>query len=154
MTAVDVGRRGRRAGRQLLRARARMASGHADKDRLRLVCRPPATSRSDFAEIERRVFRMSCATASCHGVARAGGLELTPGAAYAGLVGVPASNPVAAAAGLLRVLPGDPDRSFLVRKLEGALGPGEGEQMPRVGARLRADLIDLVRRWIAAGAGT
>lgn len=153
MVAVDIPRGARRSGKQLLRARALMASGHADKDRLRLVCRPPAPAGGDFAQIERRIFKVSCATASCHGAAGAGGLVLLPGAAYSNLVGMPASNPVAATAGLLRVAPGDPDRSFLLRKLEGALADGEGEQMPRVGTQLPASLIDLVRRWIVAGAG-
>jgi hypothetical protein len=79
---------------------------------------------------------------------------LLPGAAYANLVGVPPANPDAAAAGLLRVAPGDPERSFLLRKLEGRLAPGEGEMMPRVGGRLPVSRIDLIRRWIAAGAGS
>ena len=72
--------------------------------------------------------------------------------AYANLVGVPASNMAAHAAGLLRVAPGDPDGSFLIRKLEGALTADEGTPMPQAGARLPQDRIDLLRRWIAAGA--
>jgi hypothetical protein len=152
MVAVDVARGSRRSGRQVLRARASMASGHADKDRLPLVCRRPPGGGGDFAKIERRIFKLSCTTASCHGTAGAGGLVLTRGVAAANLVGVAASNPAAAAAGLLRVVPGDPDRSFLVRKIEGTLGAGEGDPMPQVGARLPASLIDLIRRWIAAGA--
>lgn len=155
MVDVDVARRPRRPGRQILRARASMASGHADRDRVPLVCRRPPGGGSgggDFAQIERRVFRASCSTASCHGEGGAGGLVLTGRRAYADLVGVPASNPAAAAAGLLRVVPGDPDRSFLLRKLEGTLRPAEGDPMPRVGTQLPADLIELIRRWIAAGA--
>ena len=89
---------------------------------------------------------------SCHGAGNAGGMTLAAGAAYANLAGVPPSNGAALAAGLLRVAPGDPDRSFLLRKLEGTLGPDEGQPMPRVGSQLPPALIDLVRRWIAAGA--
>ena len=73
-------------------------------------------------------------------------------ASYGQLVGVTATNPAAQAPGLLRVVPGDPERSFLVRKLEGSLAAGEGEPMPRVGMTLSPALLDLVRRWIAAGA--
>jgi hypothetical protein len=152
MIAVDVARGSRRSARQVLRARASMASGHADNDKLPLVCRRPPGGGNDFAKIERTIFKMSCTTASCHGAAGAGGLMLTPGVAAANLVGVPASNPVAAAAGLLRVAPGDPDRSFLLRKLEGALDAGEGDGMPQVGSQLPAQRIELIRRWIAAGA--
>jgi hypothetical protein len=150
--AVDVVRGSRRSGRQVLRTRASMASGHADKDRLPLVCRRPPGGGSDLARIERKIFKVSCTTASCHGAAGAGGLVLTAGAAAANLVGVPAVNPAAAAAGLLRVAPGDPDRSFILRKLEGVLDSGEGDPMPRAGTKLRPDLIELIRRWIAAGA--
>jgi hypothetical protein len=151
MTDVAVATRGRRSGRLALRPAAHMASGHADRDRLALLCRPPAAP-ATFATLQRRVFNRSCASFSCHGAAAAGGLTLTPDRALANLVGVVASNPDARAAGVLRVAPGDPEASFLLRKLLGSLGPGEGEQMPRVGERLPAATLDLVRRWIAAGA--
>jgi len=137
-------------GRTVIHASATMASGHSDRDRLALVCRragPPAT----FATIQRKIFAVSCATASCHG-GGAGGLTLSNDVAYANLVGVEATNPVARAAGLLRVAPGDPGRSFLLDKLTGTLVDGEGAPMPRVGTALPAARVDLVRRWIAAGA--
>jgi mono/diheme cytochrome c family protein len=105
-----------------------------------------------FATLQKRIFTPSCAIPSCHGSAASGGLTLTADASYAQLVGVPATNPTAAAAGVLRVVPGDPDRSFLLRKLEGTLAGGEGEPMPRVGTTLSPALLDLVRRWIVAGA--
>jgi hypothetical protein len=149
--AVAVARRGRR-GRLILRASASMASGHADRDRVALVCQRPAPPSATFATLQRRIFTPSCAMLSCHGAAAAGGLDLSGGAAFASLVGVPASNAVARTAGLLRVAPGDPEASFLLRKLEGTLGAGEGDPMPRVGTRLPTASIDLVRRWIAAGA--
>jgi hypothetical protein len=50
-----------------------------------------------------------------------------------------------------RVNPGDPDASYLVRKLEGAPGIS-GDRMPLGGAPLGAALIADVRAWIAAGA--
>lgn len=148
---VPVATRGRRPGRLVLHAAATMGSGHADRDRLWLVCRPagpPAT----FVAVARTVFATSCASTSCHGAAAAGGLALVGEGAYAQLVGVPPVNDAARAAGLLLVAPGDPARSFLLAKLTGALATGEGAQMPRVGPSLPADRVNLVRRWIAAGA--
>jgi hypothetical protein len=147
---VPVAARGRRAGRLALSAQALMASGHADNDRLVFVCRP-LRSRTTFATLERKIFATSCATASCHGAGAAGGLTLTPGSAYADLVDVPVTNDAARARGTLRVAPGDPDASFLLLKLTGALAPDEGDAMPR-GDELPDAKIDLVRRWIAAGA--
>jgi hypothetical protein len=149
--SVTVPRPGGRRGKLLLQESATMASGHADRDRVALVCRAPAPP-ATFATIERKVFGASCASVSCHGAAESGGLALTAGAAYGNLVGVRASNPAARAAGLLRVAPGDPGRSFLVHKLDGDLTAEEGAQMPRVGSALPASSIDLIRRWIAAGA--
>jgi hypothetical protein len=149
--AVPVGTRGRHPGRVVVRADAGMASGHADRDRVALVCRPqpnPAT----FVTLQRKIFTPSCSTFSCHGAAGAGGLTLSAGAAYANLVGVAPANPAARDAGLLRVAPADPGRSFLLRKLEGQLTEGEGVPMPFVGSSLPPASIDLVRRWIAAGA--
>jgi hypothetical protein len=102
--------------------------------------------------LQRKIFTPSCSTLSCHGAAGAGGLTLSAGAAYANLVGVAPANQAARDAGLLRVAPGDPGRSFLLRKLEGQLTDGEGVPMPFVGSSLPPASIDLVRRWIAAGA--
>ncbi len=148
---VPVATRGRSEGRLALRAQAIMASGHADNDQLVFVCRP-LRSRTTFATIEQKIFATSCTTASCHGAGAAGGLTLTQISAYASLVGVPATNEAAKVRGLLRVAPGDPDGSFLLQKLTGTLAPDEGEPMPWVGEALPDEKIDLVWRWIAAGA--
>src|SRR5205814_6809540 len=78
-----------------------------------------------FATLE-KVFNRSCASATCHGAAASGGLVLSRGTAYANLVGVPAANEAARDAGGMRVVPGDPDRSFLLDKLEGRLTRDEG----------------------------
>jgi hypothetical protein len=147
--AVDVPVAVRR--RLVLRAAASMASGGDDRDRLVLTCRRPRPP-VGFAVVQREVFARSCTSFSCHGAATAGGLDLSPDGAYASLVGVAPANPAASAAGLLRVAPGDPDRSFLLHKLAGTLEAGEGDRMPRVGISLPASRIDLVRRWISAGA--
>jgi len=111
-----------------------------------------AAAVASVGTIERMFTRAGCASApSCHG-AGAGGLTLAPGSTYANLVGAPPANEVAQGAGLLRVAPGDPDRSFLLAKLEGHLRDGEGARMPLYGAPLPAAKIARVRRWIEAGA--
>lgn len=148
---VAVPTRGRRPGRLVVRASATMTSGRVDRDRLKLACRPPKPPPA-FATIQRTIFDVSCATASCHGAGTAGGLGVTADVAYANLVGVPPANAAAAGAGLLRVAPRDPERSFLLAKLRGSLTADEGARMPQVGLALPGAKIDLVRRWILAGA--
>jgi hypothetical protein len=142
-----------RASRARFLAEVTMASGQADRDRLTFQCRaarvPP---RATFATLQETIFKPLCSTASCHGVAAAGGLDLSPAVAYANLVGVLAANPAAQEAGVLRVTPGDPGSSFLFSKLTGTLGPGQGLVMPRVGALMPSKQIELIRRWIIAGA--
>ncbi|MEW6268625.1 MAG: hypothetical protein AB1689_04930 [Thermodesulfobacteriota bacterium] len=96
------------------------------------------------------VFTQSCALSSCHSaVARQGGLVLDhEDVSYTGLVGHPAQHVDAQAQGLVRVVPGDPDASFLIRKLRG-LGPGD--KMP-VGGSLPEDTVAMIERWIERGA--
>jgi hypothetical protein len=72
-------------------------------------------------------------------------LDLRTGTSYGELVSVLAtSEPI------LRVVPGSPDGSYLVMKLEGR--QSVGDRMPQTGAPL--DSIDLanIRNWIAQGA--
>ncbi len=100
-----------------------------------------------------------CATArGCHGAdpTPAVDLDLRPVAAYRQLVGVRAeTGPVP----VLRVAPGDPDRSLLFLKLTGALGPGQGKRMP-IDPRTHepTDAMSdhwvgtVLARWIEAGA--
>lgn len=142
-------------GKKRVRAVVVGPGGVADEDRITLVCRPAEGSTpcdgvtSTFEQIQRQVFTgASCARSTCHNVQQEPHeLSLSPGEAWGDLVGVPAVW-----SGLLRVAPGDPASSFLVRKLRGILGPAEGLQMPR-GLRPLPELqIRLVEEWIAAGA--
>jgi hypothetical protein len=48
------------------------------------------------------------------------------------------------------VEPGDPDASYLIRKLEGTATVGG--QMPLFGVPLDQDTIDTIRQWISDGA--
>src|SRR5207237_234526 len=70
-----------------------------------------------------------CASAKdCHGAKPAFtvDLDLRPGAAYEQLVNKSSEERF----GWKRVAPGDPDRSYVVAKLTGALGAREGKPMP------------------------
>ena len=51
----------------------------------------------------------------------------------------------------MRVIPVDPDRSYLVRTIEGASGI-VGQRMPINGPYLTGAQIAIVRQWIAQGA--
>jgi len=109
-----------------------------------------------FSSIQRDIFdqadsagRPACT--QCHrpgvGPFVAGGLNLTPGASYAALVGVASFE----RPGLRRVAPGDPDNSYLLHKLEGRTGI-VGVRMPLGGPYLTDGQIRVVRRWIELGA--
>ena len=92
------------------------------------------------------IFSMTCV--ACHG--NSGGLRLEPANAYAELVGVATSN--TACNTLVRVAPGAPDQSSLIRKMTGTTC---GDRMPRAEPTYFDDnpgLVVRVRSWILAGA--
>jgi hypothetical protein len=107
-----------------------------------------------FSSIQREIFdtrdsagRAACT--QCHNVVggRFNGLDLTSTVAYANLVGVASrGNP-----GAVRVIPGDPEHSYLVRKIEGR--DIVGARMPIIGPPYLTDgQILVIRRWIELGA--
>jgi sugar lactone lactonase YvrE/mono/diheme cytochrome c family protein len=111
---------------------------------------PPAAV-ATLEQIQREVFTPYCV--SCHVSGGSGPMPLTDVAtSYAALVGVDPTNSAARREGKKRVVPGDPARSFLLQKLTGEMGYGEGDPMPSVGSALSAEQIQLIRRWIQAGA--
>jgi len=100
---------------------------------------------AELASIQRRVFTPLCT--GCHaGGAAPLGLRLDEGAAFAMLVGVPSVGDPS----LARVQPGDPDASYLVRKLEGTASVGA--RMPLDAPPLPPDVIAVIRQWIVDGA--
>ena len=79
-------------------------------------------------------------------------LALTAGASHDALVNVAADE----TCGGTRVVPGSPDTSYLVQKLEQAK-PCDGEHMPRafelgLAPPLTTDELATIRAWIQAGA--
>ncbi len=101
-----------------------------------------------FTNVHSTVLQPSCAFSSCHGSADAGDLTLTDAAAsYTALVDAPSS----ADPERILVVPGDPDASYLLQKLEAAADL-VGEPMPPPAGGLDAAKVALVRDWIAAGA--
>ncbi len=108
-----------------------------------------------FASIQNEIFnttdssgRLACI--NCHNAAGAAfnGLNLTGASAYANLVGVASRQRPT----LVRVVPGDPDGSYLVHKLDGRPGI-VGTRMPRgTGPFLTDGQMLVLRRWIELGA--
>ena len=138
---------------------------YTDGDRLQLVCDPApagcaprAFFTSTFDRIQTQIFDQSCAVSGCHdSQTTRGELLLERGAACDNLVDRTSSNADAAAAGWHRLTRidathGDPATSFILHKLTGDLGPGLGKRMPFNRPKLDDGLVDVVRRWIAAGA--
>lgn len=107
-----------------------------------------------LTDLNARYFELSCVFGGCHDESAAGGLNLGPPGLHARLVGVAAHNQAAAARGKVLVVPGAPDISFLVQKLEGTQARDEGSIQP-AGAVEPIDpdcRIRALRQWISHGA--
>ncbi len=101
---------------------------------------------ADFQSIQDHIFTPICT--KCHiGASAPQGLQLDQAHSYSLLVGVPSTEQP----DVLRVAPGAPDNSYIVRKLQGTAGIS-GEQMPLGGPYLPQSTIDVIRQWISAGA--
>jgi hypothetical protein len=107
-----------------------------------------------FSSIQQQIFsagdssgRPACTT--CHNAvgSRFNGLDLSPTVSYNNLVNAASRQRV----GAIRVVPEDPDSSYLIHKLEG--GPNiAGVRMPLNGPYLTEGQIVVIRRWIEIGA--
>ena len=110
---------------------------------------PAASTAPTLSAIQTQIFDPGCA--SCHtdvGRTPSGGTNLKAGASFAALVNVPSN----AKAGAIRVIPGNPNGSYLIQKLEGDAGI-VGTRMPRTGPPFLTDAqVKMIRDWIAAGA--
>ena len=108
---------------------------------------------STFDAIQSVIFEgYGCTNRFCHGDSGSvPGLDLRAGAAYDSLVGVPAT----ASPGLVRVLPNEPDGSFLYHKLAAkTLGTplSGGSPMPVGPQELTPEHLRALELWIRAGA--
>jgi hypothetical protein len=108
---------------------------------------PGAGLQPTLASIQANLFTPTCAVPGCHtGATPAQGLRLDDQFSYGSLVGV--ASPYGST--IFRVVPGDPDNSFLIQKLEGTTMLGG--RMPLVGCCLQQVTVDVIRKWIQDGA--
>ena len=125
-------------------------------EKLSSVTGPTPALDPTLTSIQREIFnttdasgRLACI--SCHtdqGRTPSAGLLLTEGRSYGSIVGVAARNKP----GATLVIPGDPDNSYLIHKLEGATDI-VGSRMPRgSGPYLTQGQMLVIRRWIQLGA--
>lgn len=141
-------------GWALMIAASCLGSTACDEALTRLVG-PTPNLQPTFSSIQRDIFEATdaagrAACTGCHNAAgsRFNGIDLTASAAYASLVGVASRFKP----GAVRVVPGDPDGSYLVQKLEGQAAI-VGFRMPRNGPPyLTSGQMLVIRRWIAIGA--
>ncbi len=118
------------------------------------LCSDQIAAAPTFTNMQ-ELFRTNCTVCHASGVE----LDLTATASYANLVGRPPPNYVNPmtdeACGATLVVPGNPDASYLYRKLTLA-APCAGSRMPigELGASyaLQPCELQLVHDWIAAGA--
>ncbi len=148
-----------------MRTVSSVIAGHVytDTDRLRMICDPAPTGcdpqvlySGTFDRVQSQIFDQSCAVSGCHDSSRTGELLLEVGASLTNLINVTPNNANAIAAGWKRVTvidssTGDPSTSLLVAKLKGPPA-GFGARMPFNRPKLDQSLIDVVERWVAAGA--
>jgi hypothetical protein len=116
---------------------------------------PTPNLKPTFASIQEQIFQSSDSSgrSPCVGCHQPGGpaggvLNLRPEVAYNNLVNVASRLK----AGAIRVIPGDPDNSYLIHKLEGRSGIF-GLRMPQNGPPyLTEGQILVIRTWIRNGA--
>jgi hypothetical protein len=108
------------------------------------VRRPPIAA--TLTKIQNDIFTPNCANAGCHsGSNPPDDLLLTAGNSYSNIVNVDAVQ-----VNLKLIAPGDPDNSYVLRKVMGS--DIVGNRMPLGGAKLSDDQIDLISQWILEGA--
>ncbi len=108
---------------------------------------------STYHEIQDNIFDKSCANSACHASpSNSANLNLTYGQSYHDLVNKIPRNGAAAAMGMKLIDPGNPDNSFLLKKLMEPEAPEFGRRMPFGMGPVHKGKIDAIRTWIAAGA--
>jgi hypothetical protein len=142
--------------RRILLAGFLIATAVGCDEKLSSVTGPTPQLEPTFTSIQRDIFgardlagRQACT--DCHsdvGRNPSGGLVLLSGRSHEALVGRASSGKP----GATRVIPGDPDNSYLIKKLEGAPDI-VGVRMPRGNGPFLTDgQMLVIRRWIQLGA--
>ena len=109
---------------------------------------PTPALQPTFSSIRTQILQVWCV--GCHsGAGRVpdGGLRLDANVAYNELVNAQSAGKP----GAVRVVPGDPNGSYLIQKLEGR-SDIIGSRMPVGGPFLPQTDIEVIRSWIAQGA--
>jgi hypothetical protein len=126
---------------------AGLAMGACD-EKLSDLTGPTPNLQPTLSSIQSEIFSQRCV--GCHtniGRPAPMGLVLLEGRAHANLVGAAAQG----RSGATRVVPGDPENSYLIHKVEGR-GGISGQRMPFNGTPLTDGQILVIRRWIELGA--
>jgi hypothetical protein len=110
----------------------------------------PVVNNPTLDDIQASVFTPTCATSTCHSAgAQAAGLSLANAdTSYLELVGQFSNQN--GQSNVMLVAPGDPDASYLVRKIQNTAGISGGPMPP--GVALPQTDIDDIRQWISDGA--
>ena len=125
-------------------------------EKLSSLAGPTPSLEPTFASIQHDIFESTdsagrAACTNCHtnvGRNPSGGLNLVHDLAYDQMVNVPSARKP----GAIRIIPGDPDNSYLIQKLEGKAGI-VGNRMPNNGPPYLTDgQMIILRRWVAIGA--
>jgi len=125
-------------------------------EKLSSIAGPTPNLHPTFASVQAEVFEKTdpagrAACTNCHtstGRNPSGGMNLNHDVAYDNLVNVPARG----RPGAIRVIPGDPENSYIVHKIEGRSDIA-GRRMPFSGPPYLTDgQILIIKRWIAIGA--
>ncbi len=121
-----------------------------------------ATAQSTYQRVY-NLFQANC-TVGCHGNGgTSGNLDLYGGGnattVYNNIVNVDPVNPTALSKGQKRIMPGYPERSFLLRKCAAPawdaaynLEVPEGNAMPSGQPSMEKEEIELIRQWVLQGA--
>jgi len=125
-------------------------------EQLKDVAGPTPNLTPTFSSIQKEIFNTRdssgrAACVECHNAAGArfaGGMSLVEGVSYQMLVGVASTGKP----GATRVVPGDPDNSYILKKLLGSSGIAGGRMPFGTGPFLTDGQISIIRRWIELGA--
>jgi hypothetical protein len=145
--AASIGGGGGAGGASVASGTGGAATGGAGGGSAACVGDLPVVS---FAADVQPIFTQSCAKTNCHkGTQPDAGLDLSAGKAYAEIVGVATAE---CSGDRTRVIPGDPDESYLFDKVLGVDLCNKSSQMPINSPKLSEAKLAVLHAWICAGA--